>query len=325
MQSIDRLLIILLMVTIALEASTIIYSASLMGVCGKLKIISKVENPDISMFRIDCLNVTEDYTAIMLTAEMYNPNPYAITVHHVKISVYVNEIQLIRSINESTFRIEPLSRFKYVKIEYVRNDYFVDAILSHLSNGEESIVEALLDTSFSIHPNELRRFPFKAILSFKTDILGIVLSKINEGLPEDILIETPSHLYKLRIIYVHLLWGEVSESYVEVIGFARVKNIGDETVSFKEVVYEAILNNETIYREEKRLMQSISPRSICIIPLKFDIPAHVIKRAWRLHVKNNEKSILVLRAYLVFQGKEILLFERDTYIETDIFKIHYLK
>ncbi len=321
----DKLLIVVLLLVMVLEISVIMYSASLIGIGGKHKIVSEVKNPNIDMVSIRCLDATEDYTIVMLIVRMFNPNTFETIVYHVKVSVYVNEIYVIRSINESSFKIKPLSTFEYIKVERIRNDDLVDAIVSHLSNNEESVVKVLIDISFSIHPFEHRRFPFKIVVCFKTDILGTVTSEINKDLPEDVVIETPSHRYKLRIMDIHLSWNRISESYIEVIGFARARNIGNKSITLEEIVYEVALNNETIYCKEEEIGKTIPPNCPCLIPLRFEIPPHVIKKSWYLHVKSGEKSVLVLRTYLVFQDKRILIFEKEILVETDIFKTYYLE
>ncbi|WP_457549314.1 LEA type 2 family protein [Archaeoglobus sp.] len=117
-----------------------------------------------------------------------------------------------------------------------------------------------------------------------------------------VLLGCTQSLGKPKIESIVNKWGSVTEDYTEIVTEIKVYNPNPVPIPISDVLTEVYLNGMKV-GEGKSLQSEIKPNSKSEIVISTKINNSYIPKWWVSHVKNNEKSVLDIKGYIVFDLK----------------------
>ncbi len=269
-----------------------------------------VGKPELKKVVNEWGNVTEDYTEIITKVTIYNPNPFPIPIKDVQTEVFLNGMK-VGSGKSLQSEIKPKSDSVVIISTEIRNDYIPKWWVSHIKNGERSILDVkgylVLDlkvTSFKFPLPEIHR-------EFRTNFL--------KGISANGQIVTLGP-YKVEIESVKAGWGRVDENVTEIIATLKIKNDNTLPLVLTKTHYSVRANGISIGDGYTNVSTIIPPKSESEVPIVISIKTERLKDWWVSHLRNGEKTKLEvsIRPYVKIGGRfyEFELTKMESIVET---------
>jgi len=116
--------------------------------------------------------VTNDYTEIITTAKVKNENAIPIVITKMKYVIKANGIVIGEGYENETTVIPPKSTADVKFVTRIKNEKIRDWWISHLKNGEKTVMDVLVKPYVEIAGKTYEFDLFKLKYEFKTQLLG---------------------------------------------------------------------------------------------------------------------------------------------------------
>lgn len=256
-----------------------------------------LHTPKIERITYSWGKINESTTEILVNIDVYNPNPFPIPLKDVIVNVYMNGIDMGKG-HAIKVDISANSESTVVIVIYLDNRKIPEWWVSHIKNGEKTTMDIKGYLVF-----DLKVFDFKVPLEFsnliRTDILSSLSSK-----PETVSIDG---LAKMTIRSIESHWGNVNDRWTEIITVADIYNPNPYPIPVISFDYTIKMNGITVGDGSEDLNAVIPPKSEAKLTLITKIMNDKLKDWWITHIKNGERSTVVLeiRPKIKVAGKEI--------------------
>ncbi len=254
----------------------VLLSALLFGCVGK-PVVKSVKNR--------WGNVNRDYTEIITEIDVYNPNPFPLPIKDVLTEVYLNYMKVGEG-KALQSEIKANSESKVVISTKINNSKIPEWWISHIRNGEKSnlmvkgyVVFDLKFTTFKLELPKIERV-------IKTDFLsGIKGEKETFNLGP----------FKVTANVENAKWGSVNEKHTQIIVFLNVKNENSVPIYVSKTHYVIDVNGIELGEGYNNVSMMIPPKTSKTVPIIFDIKTQKLKDWWVSHIKNGEKSVVLVK------------------------------
>ncbi len=273
------------------KAIALVILALILAVLGGWLTVGK---PVLKGIKLRWGSVNRSYTEIIADINVYNPNPFSIPLKDVRAYVFMNGIEVGKG-HAIRCNIGPKSNSTIVLAIYIDNSKIPKWWVSHVRNGERSVVKV---KAYLVFPFGIT-YPIEFSKVFKTDIL----SRISVNKPVNIK-EGP---ITVTLESAKSEWGNVNESYTEIITLARIRNDNPFPLPITKVHYIVDMNGIRVADGYSEVATIIPPNSEATIPLKTLINNEKMIEWWVSHIKNGEKSVVVvtLKPFVRVDGRTL--------------------
>ncbi|WP_198002018.1 LEA type 2 family protein [Archaeoglobus veneficus] len=252
--------------------------------------------PKVQSVEMSWGEVNDEYTEIVSSIEVNNPYPISIPLSDVEVEIFMNGVLMGHGNAVGDTTISPPSDTLKLSIKLL-NDRLVDWWVSHIENGEETVMKIKTSLIFSIFGYKLS-IPIENSNTFQTTFLSSISP---EGMSLSI-----GGIKAIEVKDAKLRWGDVDRSRTQIIVSAVVKNNLPVPIPVKFMEYEITMNG--IRMGEGRVVSDtvIKPMKQDTVEFVMEIDNTKIPDWWVSHVKNGEKTTVSIKAKvgLDVQGKE---------------------
>ena len=256
-----------------------------------------VGKPEIKNITYSWGKINESTTEILVNVDVYNPNPFPIPLKDVIVNMYMNGIDMGKG-HVIKADIPANSESTVVMVIYLDNKKIPEWWVSHIKNGEKTTMDIKGYLVF-----DLKVFDFKVPLEFSNLIRTDILSSLSPK-PETVSIDG---LAKMTIRSIESHWGNVNDRWTEIITIADIYNPNPYPIPVISFDYTIKMNGITVGNGSEDLNAVIPPKSEAKLTLITKIMNDKLKDWWITHIKNGERSTVVLeiKPKIKFAGKEI--------------------
>lgn len=259
---------------------------------------SSIGKPKIKKITYKWGNVNESTTEILVNVDVVNPNPFPIPLKDVVMDIYMNGIKMGEG-HAIKAEIPANSESTLVIAIYLDNNKIPEWWVSHIKNGEKTDIDIkgylVLD---------LKVFDFKIPIEFSNSIKTDILSSVSLSKPEIISVDGLASI-EVRSVKSH--WGNVNDKWTEIVTIADVYNPNPFPIPVISFDYTIKMNGILVGNGSENLNTVIPPKSDSKLTLITKIENDKLKDWWVTHIKNGEKTTVVINIMpkVKIAGKEI--------------------
>ncbi len=255
--------------------------------------------PKVQSVHMSWGEVSSEYTEIKSNVEVTNPYPVSIPLSDVEVDIFMNGVLMGHGNAIGDTTISPPSDTLTLSIKLI-NDRLVDWWVSHIENGEETVMKIKTNLVFSVLGYKLR-IPIENSNTFQTSFLSSVSP---EGASLNI-----GGVKAIEVRDATLKWGDVDRSRTQIIVNAVVKNNLPVPIPVKFLEYEISMNGIKMGEGKAVSDTVIKPMKSEAVELVMEIDNSKIPQWWVSHIKDGEKTTVSIttKAGIDVQGKEYSL------------------
>jgi LEA14-like dessication related protein len=168
------------------------------------------------------------------------------------------------------------------------NDKLVDWWVSHIKNGERTVMQVKSNLIFNIFGYELKTPPMEQSNTFETSMLSQISI---EGTSLEV-----GGIKALEITRANAKWGDVDSKRTQIVIDAEVKNNMPVPIPVKFITYTIKMNGIDMGSGKVKSDAGIPPKSKRNIRVVMDIDNAKIPEWWVSHIKNGEKTTISISA-----------------------------
>ncbi|WP_048148987.1 LEA type 2 family protein [Palaeococcus ferrophilus] len=263
----------------------------------KEKIGEKVETlkPQILSVSHRWGEITPTTSEVITEIVVSNPNSIPIPIKNISVHLYMNGVDMGAGKNVGPASLQPKANTTIVLLTKIDNTKIPKWWVSHLRNGEKTDVLLKGSITFDLKVTDFE-WPFEQRSTVKTDILSGLQFK---NVPIDIDLKLASiRLYA----NVTSRLDSVEEGYTQISHTVVLYNTNKLLpVAVSGIAYEVYMNDIKVGEGEEEKSALIPPQSTATFDMNTIIENGKLDNWWVSHLKNGEKTKVVVQYYFVFR------------------------
>jgi len=257
-----------------------------------------VEKPTVKSIEYKWGKVTSEQTEILSYITINNPNPVPIPLGDVEVDVLMNGILMGHGSAIGDTTISASSDDTLTLSIKLDNDKLVDWWVSHIENGEKTVMRVKSSLVFNILGYKFRTPPMEQSNTIETSMLSQISI---EGASLEV-----AGVKAVEITRASAKWGDVNKERTQIIIDAEVKNNMPVPIPIKFLTYTIEMNGIKMGSGKVKSDVIIPPKSKKSIELVMNIDNSKIPEWWVSHIKNGEKTTISISTEVTveFMGEE---------------------
>ena len=299
---------------------SVLLLSSLMGGCiGSGGVKEKVETmkPQILSVSHRWGEISPTTSEVITEIVVYNPNPIPIPIKNISVHLYMNGIDMGEGKNVGPASLQSKANTTIILSTKIDNSKIPKWWVSHIRNGEKTQVLLKGSITFDLKVMDFE-WPFEQKSTVKTDILsGLKFENVPLNLDLKL---TSIRLYANVTSY----WGNIGDDSTEIVHNVVLYNTHRLLpVVVSGIAYDVYMNNIKVGEGEEETSVLIPPQSSTTFDMTTVIKNTLLDDWWVSHLKNGEKTKVVVQYYLVLKVKgfevvRIPLEKMESEIQTNI-------
>jgi len=257
-----------------------------------------VEKPTVKSVEYKWGEVTSEQTEILSYITVNNPNPVPIPLSDVEVEILMNGILMGYGSAIGDTTISASSDDTLILSIKLDNDKLVDWWVSHIENGEKTVMKVKSSLVFSILGYEFKTPPMEQSNTIETSMLSQISI---EGASLEV-----GGVKAIEITRANAKWGDVDKRRTQIVIDAEVKNNMPVPIPVKFLTYTIEMNGIKMGSGKVTSDVVIPPKSKKNIRLVMDLDNTKIPEWWVSHIKNGEKTTISIstKVTVEFMGEE---------------------